>query len=195
MSVFGHPVNPEANKLLRAAAHDYASARCLLLNGLVPGGLAAGAQAIEKFLKAYILLQNPERHLGGLRHHRLAALLSEADQLSPKLQLSKYTPQMDRFEKYYLSRYPDNEVVLAGMSSAEIVPLDEFTIHLNENMLLPLEIKLRTGLYAVITSSLHLEVMPPWEHWIRYRNYALEPLLPRIEMEFRTTVQKNQIGE
>jgi hypothetical protein len=44
--------NSKATSLLHTAAVDYASARCLLLNCLVSGGLAMGAQAIEKFLKA-----------------------------------------------------------------------------------------------------------------------------------------------
>jgi hypothetical protein len=77
--------NSKATTLLLAAAHDYASARCLLLNGLV-GGLAAGAQAIEKFLKAYILLKNPAADVRKLQHS-LTDLLDAADQLSPGLGL------------------------------------------------------------------------------------------------------------
>src|ERR1700757_3722327 len=78
--------NSQATALLNTAAHDYAAARCLLLNGLVSGGLAMGAQAIEKFLKAYILLKNPAADVRKLQHS-LADLLN-ADQLSPGLALS-----------------------------------------------------------------------------------------------------------
>jgi hypothetical protein len=40
--------NSDAIGLLHTAAHDYAAARCLLINGLVSGGLVMGSQAIEK---------------------------------------------------------------------------------------------------------------------------------------------------
>jgi HEPN domain-containing protein len=61
-------MNANATRLLKAAADDYAAARCLLLNGLVAGGLSMGAQAIEKFLKAYILLKSSARRVRGLSH-------------------------------------------------------------------------------------------------------------------------------
>jgi HEPN domain-containing protein len=184
------PMNPRATLLLKAAGHDYAAARCLLLNGLVSGGLATGAEAVEKFLKAHILVKNPQHNVRKL-NHSLAKLLELADKLSPELGLSDQASLMDRFEKYYNSRYPDNQVVLPGMYSSEISPLDEFIIYLNEHTPMLAETKLRTGLYAIITSSLHLKVVPPWEFWIKCHNVALAPLLPQIEREFRMIVLKN----
>ncbi len=55
--------NSKATTLLLAAAHNYASARCLLLNWLVSGGLVAGAQAIEKFGSVREVLQKPLRRM------------------------------------------------------------------------------------------------------------------------------------
>jgi hypothetical protein len=51
-----------------------------------------GAQAIEKFHKAYILLKRPAKKMRKL--HRLGDFLSEADQLSPALELSRYAAAM-----------------------------------------------------------------------------------------------------
>jgi HEPN domain-containing protein len=100
--------NSDATTLLHTAGHDYAAARCLLLNGLVSSGLVMGAQAIEKFLKAYILLKNPAKAVRQSQHS-LTDLLKEADQLAPSLGLSKYSAAMSRHEDYYRNRYPDNK--------------------------------------------------------------------------------------
>src|ERR1039458_2286514 len=80
-----------ATLLLLTAAHDYASARCLLLNGLF-GGLVFGAQAIETFLKAYILFIDPSLDVKKAFSHSLTKLLQQADLLCPKLGFSKYAP-------------------------------------------------------------------------------------------------------
>jgi HEPN domain-containing protein len=88
-------------------------------------GLGDEAQAIEKFLKAHILLKNPARKVREL-NHSLTDLLSEADQLSPSLGLSKYAAAMGRYQDYYRHRYPDNKVQIVSMDSLEIFELDEF---------------------------------------------------------------------
>jgi HEPN domain-containing protein len=175
--------NSNATKLLHAAAIDYASARCLLLNGLVSVGLAIGAQAIEKFLKAYILLKDPSKNVRSAQHS-LSHLLNEADRLSPGLGLSKYVVLMVRYEGFYKHRYPDNNVQSLGMNSEEIFELDEFILFLNENLPMPFEAKYRTGLYALVTFSLHGRAVPPWEHWIKHRNQALAPRWQQIEVDF-----------
>ena len=72
-----------ATLLLLTAAHDYASARCLLLNGLF-GGLVFGAQTIEKLLKAYILFADPSREVKKAFSHSLTKLLQEAASLYPQ---------------------------------------------------------------------------------------------------------------
>src|ERR1039458_4616535 len=72
-----------ATLLLLSAAHDYASARCLLLNGLF-GGLVFGAQTIEKLLKAYILFIDPGREVKKAFSHSLTKLLQETESLYPQ---------------------------------------------------------------------------------------------------------------
>jgi HEPN domain-containing protein len=181
--------NSTAVQLLHTAAIDYASARCLLLNGLVSGGLAMGAQAIEKFLKAHILLKNSAADVRKLRH-KLPDLLNEAHQLSPGLGLSKYSALMDRFLRHYQHRYPDNANASTSMTSEEIFELDEFIMFLNDNMSCPFETKYRTGLYALVTFSLqHGSTVTPWEAWIKKLNGALAPRWPQMEADFRTVLK------
>jgi hypothetical protein len=188
MQQFGM-ANSKATTLLNTAAHDYAAARCLLLNGLMSGGLAMGAQTIEKFLKAYVLLKNPAADVRKLQHS-LTDLLTAADQLSPALGLSKYAALTDRFGCYYRSRYPDNPNPPTAMYSAEIVEFDEFIMFINDNMPCPFEVKYRTGLYALVTFSLHHgRTVTPWEGWIKERNGALAPRWSQIEADFRTVLK------
>lgn len=165
--------NSKASTLLVTAAQDYAAARCLLLNHLVSSGLVMGAQAIEKFLKAYILLKRPTENIRRSKHS-LVELLKKSDQLYPVLGMSQYLMMLKRYEDYYDNRYPDNNVALeAGMSSAEVFELDEFILFLNDNLSMPIEAKYSTGLYALVTFSLNGGTVTPWEKWIKW---TTEPL-------------------
>jgi hypothetical protein len=121
--------------------------------------------------------------------HSLTELLAEADGLSPSLQLSKYSAIMARFASYYRNRYPDNNVPLAKMSSEEIFELDEFIISLNDNLPLPFDARYRSGLYALVTFSLHGRAIPPWEIWIRQHNLALAPRWAQIAEDFRSVLR------
>ena len=172
-----------ATLLLLTAAHDYASARCLLLNGLF-GGLVFGAQAIEKLLKAYILFIDPGREVKKAFSHSLTKLLQEADSLSPQLGLSKYGPLVQKFSGHYATRYPDDPAASKSMTTADLFELDEFVIFLNENLPCPRNVKYRTGLYALITFSLGpARTVTPWEQWIKARNQSLAPLVPLINAD------------
>src|ERR1700722_14109372 len=95
-----------ATLLLLTATKDYAAARCLLQNGLLTG-LVMGAQAIEKFLKAYLLFHDPRRKVRKLSHS-LPELLREAGALLPNLSLMNFAPVAEKFDRHYATRYPDN---------------------------------------------------------------------------------------
>jgi hypothetical protein len=179
--------NSNVSKLLLTAALDYSSARCLLLNFLVSGGLAAGAQAIEKFLKAYILLNDPTKKIWSFKH-RLTGVLNEVDQLWPRLELSRYSVLTDRFERHYRTRY--DPFASGPMVSAEIFELDEFIMFLNDNLPMPLDAKYRTGLYALVTFSLNGGTVTPWEKWIKERNQALALRWPQIEADFLAVLKR-----
>jgi hypothetical protein len=172
-----------ATLLLLAAAHDYASARCLLLNGLF-GGLVFGAQAIEKLLKAYILFIDPSREVKKAFSHSLAKLLQEAASLYPRLDFSEYTPLVQKFAGHYATRYPDDPAASKSMTTADLFELDEFVIVLNESLPCPRNVKYKTGLYALITFSLGpAHTVTPWEQWIKATNHSLAPLVPRINAD------------
>jgi hypothetical protein len=176
--------------LLNVAARDYADARCLLQNKLVTGGLTQGAQAIEKSLKAYILLKDPSRNVKRL-NHALPKLLSEVQVLFPDLPLSQYADASARFGQHYATRYPDNPDASTSRTSAEIVQLDEFIVFLNENLPSPLTVKMRTGVYAAITFSLGIaRTVSPTEFWIKRNNQALAPFLPRIEDDYKKVMKE-----
>lgn len=172
-----------ATLLLLTAAHDYASARCLLLNGLF-GGLVFGAQTIEKLLKAYILFADPSREVKKAFSHSLTKLLQEAASLYPQLSFSKYAPLVQKFSGHYATRYPDDPAASKSMTTADLFELDEFVIFLNENLPCPRNVKYRTGLYALITFSLGpARTVTPWEQWIKAGNQSLAALVPRINAD------------
>lgn len=182
--------NSKASTLLVTAAQDYAAARCLLLNHLVSSGLVMGAQAIEKFLKAYILLKRPTENIRRSKHS-LVELLKKSDQLYPVLGMSQYLMMLKRYEDYYDNRYPDNNVALeAGMSSAEVFELDEFILFLNDNLSMPIEAKYSTGLYALVTFSLNGGTVTPWEKWIKMDNRAFAPRWHQIEADFLAVLKR-----
>jgi len=176
-----------ATRLLYVATQDYSAARCLALNLLIPS-LVMGAQAAEKFLKSYLLLVNPSRNVRGL-NHSLSRLLDEVDSHAPSLGFSRYRPLLERFERHYGTRYPDNANASTSMTTADIRELDEFIILLNENLPCPFNVRYRSGLYAAITFSLqHGAVITPTERWIKEGNAALAPLLPRIAADYHAVM-------
>ena len=173
-----------ATLLLLTAAHDYAAARCLLLNGLF-GGLVLGAQAIEKLLKAYILFADPRREVKKAFRHSLTKLLQETDKLYPHLCFSEQAPLVQKFSGHYAARYPDDPAASKSMTTADLFELDEFVIFLNENLPCPRNVKYRSGLYALITFSLGLgNSVTQWEEWVKAANQPLAPLLPRINSDY-----------
>jgi hypothetical protein len=60
---------------------------------------------------------------------------------------------------------------------------------INGNMPCPFEVKYRTGLYALVTFSLHGGTITPWERWIKEGNRALMPHWANIETDFRVALK------
>jgi hypothetical protein len=175
-----------ATLLLRVATQDYAAARCLAHHHL-PASLILGAQAFEKYMKAYLLLDNPSRDVQKYGH-RLSPLLRDVDGIAPHLSLSRFNPLAEKFKSHYQTRYPGNPGASTTMTTADIFELDEMIILLNESMPCPKTVRYRTGLYAAITLSLN-QTATPTEHWIKNNNRALAPLLPRIEQDHREVMR------
>jgi hypothetical protein len=179
--------NSKATRLLYTAARDYAAARCLLLNHLLAAGLTMGAQAIEKFLKAFVLLKSPSIDAKKMGHN-IQILLTKADERTLELEFSKYSSLMTRFMRHYSNRYPDNTISPGSMSSEELFELDEFVMFINENMPCPPDVRCRTGLFAAAaSSSFNGGTVTPWEKWIKESNLALRPRLPQIEADLHAS--------
>ncbi len=170
-------------RFLLDAAMDYASARCLLLNGL-PGGFPLAARASDKLLKGYLLHLDqdfPTRRFS----HKLSKLLFEADNSSPSLNISCFSSFAQKFEKYYYASYADDPHWPQSMDTRELAELDEFTMVLNENLAYTGAEKFRVGLYALATFSLNpLNKPTPIERWLKYQNEALARRWSEIEAEY-----------
>src|SRR5580765_1887698 len=85
--------------MLNAATRDYIGARCCIANRLVFIGFVLGAQAVEKFMKAVLLV-------GGKRpgrSHDLASLLARVTPFLP--QLAAFGPLLTALDYAYKERY------------------------------------------------------------------------------------------
>jgi len=174
--------NQLAMEFLMIATDEYAAARCCLSNGLL-AGLVLGAQAVEKYLKAFILFQNPTKNVKKLSH-KISDLAKQASLLSQSFSLTQYAQLIRRLEQHYEGRYPDNPDASKHKSSSEIDELDQLVIYLNEQMMFPPEVKYRSGFYAMANSSLDKSVLLSTEAWIKTNNKALFPLLPSIQSQY-----------
>ena len=95
----------DAVEFVIAATDDYVACRCCLLNGLFPG-LRLGAEALEKYLKAFVLYGDPS--LDVRKHnHRIGDLASVASSLVPRFNAVQFRQVIDRLETHYRRRYPN----------------------------------------------------------------------------------------
>jgi len=174
--------------LLLTASHDYAAARCLLLNGLF-SGLPLGAQAIEKLLKAAILFADPVKAVD--KTHNLSSLLVRAECLFPSLKPLSLGAIASEFFGYYQMRYPDNPNYPSHASTGKFRDLDTMVIGLNFNLPCPRNVKMRSGLFAELTHSLnHLNDVSRAERWIKQDNLALAPHWMSIEHDYFETMRE-----
>lgn len=174
--------NQMAMRLLQVATEDYAVAGCSLLNGLMPG-LVSAAQAVEKYLKAFILFLDPTKNVRKLSHS-LKDLAAEVLTLQPGLPLSSYNPLIDLLEQHYKTRYPDNPDASTEQSTAELEDIDKFIIFLNESMPIAPEVKYRSGLYSQAFLSVAQGRPFPHEIWLKKGNQALASIQSRAEAEY-----------
>ena len=130
-------------QFLMIATEEYAAARCCLSNGLL-AGLVMGAQAVEKYLKAFILLKDPSQNVKKL-NHKISTLASEASSYPPSFSLQQHAQFIASLEQHYEARYPDNLNTSKHKISSEIDELDQLVIFLNEQMGLPPEVKYRSS--------------------------------------------------
>lgn len=179
--------NQMAMLLLQTATDDYAVARCTLLNGLFPG-LVSAAQAVEKYLKAFILFLDSTKNVRRLSHS-LKDLAAQVLTLQPELALSRYNLLIERLEKHYQTRYPDNPDASTQQSTGELEEIDDLIVFLNEAMPIPPEVKYRSGFYSAAFRSLDRGRQFPPEIWLKEDNKALATIQSRVEEEYRAVLR------
>jgi HEPN domain-containing protein len=168
----------EFNSMLSNATSDYVAARCLLLNWL-PAGFVQAEQAMEKFLKAYLMAWGQPNPWG----HDLPALLAEATTTLPLL--AKFTSLATTLGYAYAERYePVDRPIGSGYSTALLDTLDEFVVTILEHINLPDEV-LCSGqpFYWLFEERL---ARAGWQvaHWMTVGNKAMTPRLDAWRARF-----------
>ena len=145
----------DAVEFVIAATDDYVACRCCLLNGLFPG-LRLGAEALEKYLKAFVLYGDPS--LDVRKHnHRIRDLASVASNLVPRFNAVQFRQVIDRLETHYRRRgYPNVRDFGRDASTAELVGIDEVVLHVCERLPIPEVPKFRNYGYFFSSSALGL---------------------------------------
>jgi len=165
--------NIDALSMISYGIDDYIASRCLLINCLFTG-LVLAAQAVEKYLKGYILFFEKDFRPKKSLHH----ILTLADELQSyqDFGLSEYKPLFERLERHYETRYPDNPNQSTYMGTEELDEIDSFIIHLNDSLPAPDEIKYGFGLYRKLFIGIENNLPQgklPQERWLLKDNYAL----------------------
>ncbi len=161
--------------LLEQGTEDYAAARCCLLNHLF-SGLPIAAQAVEKYLKAYIYFLDPAYSKN--RKHDLIALAEDLKNLEPSFPLEKFRGFLGKLHSHYESRYPDS-VKTYSASTTMVRPLDVLMLHLSESMPLSDFVKCTYGFYFWTEVATYNEPDWPIKEWLMKDNHALASKLPK----------------
>lgn len=153
-------IHVDAVKFMIAATDDYVACRCCLLNGLFPG-LRLGAEAVEKYLKAFVLFANPSIDVKQY-NHRIKTWASKASGLKPGFEPTQFSLIIDRLETHYRNRYPNVPNFKRNASSGELIGIDEFVLHICDSLPIPEVPKFRNYGYFFF-------VFCPWNPAMPYR--------------------------
>jgi len=170
--------NSMAMALYNNAAQDYGACRCCLINGFFPGFIL-GAQAIEKILKAFILLHDNKVNPKSFSHN-LTKLVDEV-QKNNDYGLARFLPLIRRLQIDYQTRYPDNPCKGASSSTGQLVEIDELIFYLIDQIPLPDEVKFKSGVYSMLFPG---NPNSPWHKWISIYNRTLTEFYGNLERRF-----------
>ena len=99
-------INRDAVEFVSLATDDYVGCRCLLLNGLLFPGFRLGAEAIVKYIKAFVLYKEPTHPVKDYLHN-IKKVASVAANLDPSFNpIQQFGDIIDRLELHYYLRYP-----------------------------------------------------------------------------------------
>lgn len=130
------------NKVLREmhelAVEDYITSRHAVLSlGLFKTGLALAAQAVEKYLKCYLLAAGFSIEDSRKYNHKIQLLLEKASEITKQNDLLSYSNFCNELEKWYNSRYPDTDNPASQWMRSAIPEFDKFVCHLEEHIPIP----------------------------------------------------------
>ena len=164
-------IHIEAVGFVIAATDDYVACRCCLLNGLFPG-LRLGAEAVEKFLKAFLKSKDPYSKIK--YGHNIKSLARDASKLPGRFSTAQFDPLIARLETYYRFRYPDEPDFKPDASTAELADIDELVLHIYEGLPIPDVPKFHNyGLFSFICRPL-VPPIDPYLRWLVHNNLAVQ---------------------
>lgn len=131
----------DLQQMHEVAVEDYIASRHAVLElGLLHTGLSLAAQAVEKFLKCYLLSCGLPIQEVRKRNHKLQNLLNDASNSSGQTILLSYKTFCEDLEKLYNSRYPDSSNPATQWMRDSVHELDRMVCYLEENLPIPIEV-------------------------------------------------------
>ena len=172
-----------------AATDDYIACRCCLLNGLFTG-LRLGAEAVEKFLKAFILYCDPTFDVEAYGHN-IRKIAAKAQIFEPRLETGHFRQVFKRLEAHYRNRYPNAADLKA--STAELVEIDELVLHICDCLPIPEGPKFRNYGPFLLLCCNRLPPLQPYTKWLERNNLALKRAKPILLKRYEAV--EKELGE
>ena len=172
--------------------NDYVACRCCLLNGVLLPGFRLAAEAIEKYLKAFILYCDPTFDVEAY-NHRIRKIAAEANRFEPHFNTRLFRRVFKRLETHYRRRYPDARNLPHQASGAELVEIDELVLHICDCLPIPEELKFRIyGPFCFLCRSNASQVQP-YAKWLEQKNLALKRRKANLLLRYNAV--ERQLGE
>ena len=168
-------INREAREFVSLATDDYVACRCCLMNGIF-SGFRLASEAIEKYIKAFILYKEPPYPVKNYLHD-IKKVASAATNLEPSFNPTQHFGDIiDQLELHYHLRYPRDTYPPYSASAAELAQIDELVLYLYESLPIPEVAKFRNDGYffAVCcpwSPPIHFN---PDKDWMQRQNVALD---------------------
>lgn len=180
-----------ALEFMAVATDDYTACRCCLLHGLFPG-LRLGAEAVEKYLKAFILFHDPsvEMKYG----HRIKEIAAAAGAIESRIE-SRFNPVrfseiFDRLETHYRNRYPDARNFTREASTAELADIDELILYICACLPIPEVPKFRNVGPFFFVCCAWLPPLTPYTKWLTEKNLALNRVKPILIQRYQAVEEQ-----
>lgn len=173
------------------AVDDYLGARCLLLNNIFVG-LTLAHEAVEKLMKAILILENIKPQQSHSLE-KLSGLLLKKNSEKYKL-LNDQMEFIKRLDQHYGWRYHDGDITKRSQSKSpkDLCPFDALWIALYElyASFLPKEFQFYTYLYVFLFNE-RLKEYTNWSEILKENNKALKDKLNLWELEYKKIFNKN----